>query len=89
MTYWNNLFPNTIFNIKYEKLIQDSRKEIINLLNFCKLEWNDDCINFHENKRVIKTASDVQARSKIYNSSVNAWKNYDKYLEKYFSKLIN
>jgi len=89
MNYWNNLFPNEIFNIKYEKLIQDSKKETINLVKFCELEWSDDCINFHENKRIIKTASDVQARSKIYNSSINSWKNYDKYLEKNFKKLIN
>ena len=89
MNYWNRLFPKSIFNIRYETLVGDSENEIRNLLNFCKLEWNDNCINFHKNKRIIKTASDVQARSKIYTSSINSWKNYDKYLEKYFNKLVN
>lgn len=89
MNHWNNILPKSIFNIKYEALIDDSKKEITKLLNFCKLEWNDNCINFHKNKRLIKSASDVQARSKIYSSSVNAWKNYDKYLDKYFNKLVN
>ena len=89
MNYWNNLLPNFIFNIKYENLISNPEDEIRNLLNFCDLDWNKDCLNFHNNKRIIKTASDVQARNKIYNSSVNSWKNYEKHLKKYFLKLNN
>jgi hypothetical protein len=89
MNYWNNLLPNFIFNIKYENLISNPEDEIRNLLNVCDLDWNKDCLNFHNNKRIIKTASDVQARNKIYNSSVNSWKNYEKYLKKYFLKLNN
>ena len=89
MSYWNDLLPNFIFNIKYENLISNPEDEIRNLLNACDLHWNKDCLNFHNNKRIIKTASDVQARNKIYNSSVNSWKNYEKYIEKYFLKLNN
>ena len=89
MNYWNNLLPNFIFNIKYENLISNPEDEIRNLLNVCDLDWNKDCLNFHNNKRIIKTASDVQARNKIYNSSVNSWKNYEKHLKKYFLKLNN
>ena len=66
MNYWNNLFPNFIFNIKYEDLITKPENQIRNLLRFCDLNWNDKCLNFHNNKRIIKTASDVQARNKIY-----------------------
>ena len=89
MDYWNKILPNFIFNIKYENLISNPEDEIRNLLNVCDLDWNKDCLNFHNNKRIIKTASDVQARNKIYNSSVNSWKNYDKYIKKYFLKLNN
>ena len=89
MSYWNDLLPNFIFNIKYENLISNPEDEIRNLLNVCGLDWNKDCLNFHNNKRIIKTASDVQARNKIYNSSVNSWKNYDKFIKKYFLKLNN
>ena len=46
-------------------------------------------LNFYNNKKPIKTASDFQARSKIYNSSIDSWKNYEKYLNKYFTKLKN
>ena len=89
MNYWNNLLPNFIYNIKYEHLISNPEDEIRSLLNACKLDWNNDCLNFHKNKKIIKTASDVQARSKIYKRSVNSWKNYEKFLKKYFKKLNN
>jgi len=63
--------------------------EIKNLLRYCDLNWSNDCLNFYNNKRPIKTASDVQARSRIYTSSIDSWKNYEKYLSKYFIKLKN
>ena len=88
MNYWNNLLPNFIFNIKYENLILNTEIEIKKLLKFCDLSWSKNCLNFHENKKPIKTASDIQARYKIYNTSIDTWKNYDKYLSKYFNKLI-
>ena len=70
MNYWNNLLPNFIHNIKYENLIYNTEVEIINLLKFCDLNWSDNCLNFHMNRKPIKTASDIQARSKIYSNSI-------------------
>ncbi len=87
MNYWNKLFPNFMFNIKYESLVSNTKNEIINVLNFCDLVWDDNCLNFYKNKRSVKTASNVQVRSKIYNSSIGFWKNYEKHLKVYFDKL--
>lgn len=87
MYYWNNLLPDFIYNIKYEDLVTKTEKEIKRLLDFCNLEWEDRCLKFYENKRSISTASDTQVRSKIYSSSVNYWKNYEKFLSKYFKKI--
>ena len=89
MKHWNKLLPNFIFDIQYENLISDTKNQIISLLNFCKLDWQKSCLEFYNNKRAIKTASDTQARSKIYNTSIDSWKNYDKFLNKYFLKLEN
>ena len=89
MNYWNNLFPDFIFNLRYEDLISNTEDEIHRMLKFCNLDWNKNCIEFHNNKRVVKTASDIQARNKIYKSSINSWKKYEKYLNSYFDKLKN
>jgi len=88
MKHWNDLLPSFIYNIKYENLITDSEIQIKKLIKFCDLKWSESCLDFHNNNRPIRTASDIQARSKIYNTSINSWKNYDKYLSEYFKKLI-
>jgi hypothetical protein len=87
MQYWNKTLPNFIFNLKYENMILNTESEIKKLLKFCDLTWSDKCLHFHENKRSVKTASDVQARKKIYSSSINSWKKYEKFLKTKFDKL--
>jgi len=87
MKFWNKLLPNFIFNIKYENLINSTKIETKKLLTFCDLKWEEKCLSFHKNKRPIKTASDTQVRSKIYNKSINLWKKYEKHLANYYEKL--
>ena len=84
MSHWNTILPNFIYNIKYESLISNTESEIRDLLKFCKLEWTKDCLSFYNNKRPIKTASDTQARNKIYKTSINSWKNYEIHLSEIF-----
>ena len=87
MKFWNTLMPDFIFNIKYEDLINNTEKEVKKLLKFCDLKWESNCLKFYDTKRTIKTASDTQVRNKIYSSSINSWKNYEKYLVKYYDRL--
>ena len=87
MKYWNKLLPNFIFNIKYENLINNTKNQIQSLLNFCNLNWENSCLDFHKNKRPIKTASDIQARSQIYNTSIDSWKRYEIYIKEDLDKI--
>ena len=87
MKHWHKILPDFIFNIKYENLIGNPNKEIKNLIHVAGLSWSSKCLKFYQNKRSIKTASDTQARRKLYKSSINSWKNYEKYLKKPFSRL--
>jgi hypothetical protein len=89
MKYWKNILPKFVIDIKYEKIIQNPEQQIRNLLKLCNLSWNDNCLKFYNNKRAIKTASDTQARRKIYKSSVDSWKNYEKNLGEVFKRLPN
>ena len=89
MKFWNDLFPNYIINLDYEKLISDPKNQIKKLIKSCNLKWSNNCLKFYKNKRAIKTASDVQVRNKIYKNSINSWKKYEKYLDKYFFKFKN
>ena len=50
------------------------------LIDFCDLNWERQCLEFHKNKRQVRTASIEQVRKPINNKSIGAWKKYESYL---------
>ena len=80
MNFWRKIFPSQIYDLCYENLVSDTKKEVKKLLEFCSLEWDEKCLQHHKNKRVIKTISYSQARKPIYNTSVKSFKGYEDYL---------
>ena len=87
MAFWHEKFPNKIYDLNYENLTTNQEEETKNLLANCALEWDDNCLNFHTNKRAVKTASALQVRKKIYQGSSEAWKKYETYLEQLIKPL--
>ena len=77
MLYWNKIYKNKFYEIDYEKLVKNKEEEIKNILKYLDLDWDENCLNFHKNKRSVSTASLAQVRKPIYNSSVEKWKNYN------------
>jgi len=77
MAFWHELFPNQIYDISYENLTTNQEEETRKLLEYCELEWDENCLNFHKNKRAVKTASSSQVRDKMYQGSSDVWKKYE------------
>ena len=74
--FWKKIMPSSIYEIHYEKIIDNPNEEIKRLIKHCDLEWDEKCINFFKNKTAIKTLSVNQARKKIYSTSINSYDNY-------------
>ena len=89
MSHWKRTMPKFIYDIKYENIVQNPEREIKSLIKMCDLSWNNNCLKFYKNERAIKTTSDTQARKKIYKTSINSWKNYKKFIKKFFQSLPN
>ena len=87
MDYWNTLFPNQIHNMCYEELTENQEKETRSLLNYCELEWDENCINFEKNTRSVQTISSLQVRQKMYQGSSDAWKKYWSHIQPLISAL--
>lgn len=81
MRHWQEVFPNKIYNISYEKIVNNQKEETKKLLQHCDLPWNDACLSFHKTSRAVATASAVQVRKPIYKDSVQLWKRYKKQLQ--------
>ena len=81
MSFWHELYPNQIYDISYEDLTTNQEEETRKLLEYCNLEWDENCLNFHTNERAVKTASALQVRKKMYQGSSEVWKKYESYLK--------
>ena len=84
MKHWNDLFPDSILNISYEALIEEPKKVLGSVLNFCNLEWEDQCLEFYKNKNKVETESLLQVRKKIDKSYVEKYNPYKKYYKNFF-----
>jgi len=76
MRHWDEVMPGVIHHVEYEKLVADQLGETRRLLEFCGLEWQQACLDFHHNASATTTASAAQIRRPMYDSSVAQWRHY-------------
>jgi tetratricopeptide (TPR) repeat protein len=81
MTHWRAVLPRgTMLDVPYEELVADQEGWTRKILDFLDLEWDERVLSFHETKREVATASFWQVRQKIFKSSVQRWRNYEKFI---------
>jgi len=81
MDFWHQSFPDKIYDLCYEDLTTNQEEETRKLLEYCELDWDENCLSFHTSKRAVRTASALQVRQKMYQGSSEAWKKHEAYLE--------
>ena len=86
MLYWNNIYGDQILSFKYEDLIEKPKEKIQDLIKFCDLEWEENCLNFYNNKNPIKTLSVNQANKPLYKTSIKKSELYQAKLPNLFFK---
>lgn len=88
MAHWREVLPEgSFYDLQYEELVDDNETQARALIDFCGLEWDDRCLEFHKTKRGIKTASVTQVRQPIYKTSVERWRAYEEHLTPLFDAL--
>ena len=80
MDYWKKKFDDNIFDLNYEDLINDPENKIKEIISYCGLNWQDNCLEFYKNKKSIKTVSFMQARKPIYKDSLKGSSKFKKHL---------
>jgi len=81
MDHWRTVLPTgMLFEIQYEDLVERPEEMSRKLMGFCGLEWDEQCLNAHENERSVRTASSWQVRQPIYKTSRERWRRYEKHL---------
>ena len=82
MRHWQSVLPpGSILELRYEDLVVDTEGQARRLLDYLGLPWDPRCLSFHQNERVVKTASAAQVRRPVYKSSVARWKHFEAHLQ--------
>lgn len=64
--HWQRHYPDRVFDLAYEKLVQEPEAQIRRLLAFCQLPFDAACLSPHQTQRdVHSTASAAQVRQPI------------------------
>jgi len=81
MQHWDSVLPEVVQTVGYEALVSDVESESRRLVDACGLEWQPACLEFHKNTAASTTASSVQIRRPVYQSSVQKWRNHEAQLQ--------
>lgn len=81
MGHWLKVLPrDSIFDCPYEAMVTDPEPLVRGLHEHCGIPFNENWPRFHDHARRVDTASLWQIRRPIYQTSVNRWKNYARFL---------
>ncbi len=80
MQHWERVLPGRVLRVDYESVIDDLETQVRRLLHYCGLPFEPACLQYHQNRRAVRTASSEQVRQPIYRDAVAQWRHFDEHL---------
>ena len=80
MRHWHRVLPGWVLRVQHEEVVGDLEGNVRRILDFCGLEFEPQCIEFHKTVRSVRTASSEQVRQPIYREGLEQWKNFQPWL---------
>jgi tetratricopeptide (TPR) repeat protein len=81
MAHYDAVLPGRVHRVFYERMVEDTENEVRRLLEYCGLPFEERCLRFYENERIVRTASSEQVRRPIYKEGVDHWRHYEPWLD--------
>ena len=81
MDHWDRTLPGRVHRVQYEEMVADTESQIRALLDYCGLDFEEQCLRFYETDRSIRTPSAEQVRKPIYKEGMEQWRNFETYLD--------
>lgn len=89
MEHWRALYPDDIFDLDYDSLVEQPEQILRKTLDFLELDWEDGLLDFHEREGAVKTASVWQVRERLHSRSSGRWENYEPALKRALGKAFD
>ena len=80
MDHYDRVLPGRIHRVIHERLLDNPEAEVRGLLDYLGLPFEESCMQFHRNRRAVRTASSEQVRRPINRDGVGQWEPYREWL---------
>lgn len=80
MKHWDCVLPGKIMHLQYENVVEDLEGNVRRLLDFCGLDFEPACLEFHKTERSVRTASSEQVRQPISREGLDQWRHFEPWL---------
>jgi hypothetical protein len=80
MDHWERVLPGAVLRVQYEEVVSDLETNVRRILDFCGLEFEPGCIEFHKTERRVHTASSEQVRRPLNRDGVDQWRHFEPWL---------
>jgi hypothetical protein len=80
MAHWDAVLPGKVLRVEHEDVVENLEANVRRILDFCGLEFESGCVEFHKTERSIRTASSEQVRQPIFKEGIDQWRHFDPWL---------
>jgi hypothetical protein len=80
MRHWDEALPGRVLRVHHEDVVADLEGSVRRMLDYCGLEFERACVDFHKTRRSVRTPSSEQVRQPIFRDGLEQWKKYEPWL---------
>lgn len=80
MDHWDTVLPGQVLRVQYEDVVADLETQVHRILDYLGLPFEQNCVNYHQNDRDVRTPSAEQVRQPIFKSGVDQWRHFEPFL---------
>ena len=81
MRHWDEVLPGRVLRVHHEDVVADLEGSVRRMLDYCGLEFERACVDFHKTRRSVRTPSSEQVRQPIFGEAVDHWRNFEPWLD--------
>ena len=80
MEHWDRVLPGKVLRVQHEDVVADLETQVRRILDYCGLDFEQACLDFHKTDRAVRTASSEQVRQPINTKGLDAWQKFEPHL---------
>ena len=80
MEHWDAVLPGHVLRVRHEDVVDDLGGSVRRMLDFCGVPFEPACVDFHRNRRSVRTPSSEQVRRPIFRDGLDQWRKFESWL---------